>query len=231
MASNEQKLLLWGGLGVVGLLLLFGGSSSASAQARPPLPAPAPRVMPPPPDKKPAAGPAPKPKGKGKVLELEPVTIQPSDEAQAEADRLAAARAAAAAAAAAERGAQASLSSAVSSPLTAPLSEPAASLPMAVPSAPSADSNPSRPQPGFDPLGARKGSSSVANNLKRAGRAGYDRRLLKSWQTKAGLAADGVYGGATRGALMFFGVKDPPQPFFKGADGTLRTIPYVPPAA
>jgi murein L,D-transpeptidase YcbB/YkuD len=72
---------------------------------------------------------------------------------------------------------------------------------------------------------ARRGAKAVASHLARTGRSGYDRRLLRQWQTQAGLTGDGIYGGATRGALIFYGVKDPPRAFFKPVD----TIPFSPP--
>ena len=77
--------------------------------------------------------------------------------------------------------------------------------------------------PGYKPDAARRAASSIANHLKRSGKAKYDRRMLKQWQTHAGLPADGIYGPATRGALVYFGQKDPPAPFL----GT-GTIAYKP---
>jgi len=71
------------------------------------------------------------------------------------------------------------------------------------------------PPVGFDPAGARKMAKQVANNLQSKGVAGYDHALLRSFQTKAGISADGIYGGGARGALIHFGVPRPPQPFFK----------------
>jgi hypothetical protein len=61
--------------------------------------------------------------------------------------------------------------------------------------------------------------------LAKKGPAGYSHEQLKIWQRQAALTPDGVYGGSTRGALIAFGVKDPPRPFFK----PVATIPYVPP--
>lgn len=48
----------------------------------------------------------------------------------------------------------------------------------------------------------------VANDLKSKG-AKYDRGLLKSFQTAAGIAADGLYGPETRGALLRYGMSAP----------------------
>lgn len=86
-------------------------------------------------------------------------------------------------------------------------------------------STPSKALEGYDPDSARRGAKSLASHLKRTGRAGYDRRLLRAWQTKAGLKSDGIYGGETRGALLYYGASDAPQPFFKPTN----TIPYTPP--
>lgn len=84
----------------------------------------------------------------------------------------------------------------------------------------------SRPLPaGYSPAQARKEAASLAAHLKRAGRAGYDRRMLEAWQKKAGLTPDRIYGGATRGALIFYGVKDPVPAFF----APTATVTFVPP--
>jgi peptidoglycan hydrolase-like protein with peptidoglycan-binding domain len=86
---------------------------------------------------------------------------------------------------------------------------PIVSMPAARPTVP-----PPRSQtPGVNLEAARRGSSAVAANLKRKGKAGYDRRALSTWQKQAGLAADGLYGAKTRAALLAHGVKDPPPPF------------------
>lgn len=193
----NRKLLLVGGAAAIGLVLLSGRKASASTP--PALPAPMPKLVPP---AKPAATPvATKP---GKVELVSPISDQT------------AANAAAAAAAAAQ-------SPPMSSPLDTPASSPLISTSSpTVP--PPAQSTPSIPD-GYDPVAARKAARGVANNLKK-GRAGYSRPLLKQWQKQAGIAPDGVYGGATRGALIFFGEKDPPRAFFPPLD----TVPYRPPA-
>ena len=71
------------------------------------------------------------------------------------------------------------------------------------------------PPAGFAPATARKLAKQVAANLDSEGRANYSRDLMKQFQTAAGIDADGLYGGGTRRALMFYGVARPPQPFFK----------------
>lgn len=73
-----------------------------------------------------------------------------------------------------------------------------------------------------DELGARRMAPSLAQHLSRAGRAGYDRRLVRTFQQKAGLTQDGIYGGSTRGALLYFGGSAAPAPFFP----PLETIPF-----
>lgn len=128
---------------------------------------------------------------------------------------------------AAANAAAAAAASASAPPMASPVELPASSslVSTSSPTAPSsAQQTPSIPD-GYDPTTARKGARSVANNLTR-GIANYSRPLLKQWQRQAGLKPDGVYGGATRGALIHYGVKDPPRPFFPPTN----TIPYVPPA-
>jgi hypothetical protein len=99
----------------------------------------------------------------------------------------------------------------------APASLPSTSAPAPGPNLPA----------GYDPTTARRAARAIAAHLKRKGRAGYDRRLLEQWQRQAGLEPDRIYGGASRGALLFYGVPsiDAPQPFFKPTE----TIPFVPP--
>lgn len=128
---------------------------------------------------------------------------------------------------AAANAAAAAAASASAPPMSSPMASPAASslTSTSSPAAPSSVSQtPSIPD-GYDPTTARKGARSVANNLAR-GIANYSRPLLKQWQKQAGLKPDGIYGGATRGALLHYGAKDPPRPFFPPTN----TIPYVPPA-
>jgi hypothetical protein len=78
---------------------------------------------------------------------------------------------------------------------------------------------------GYDPAKARAGAAAIASHLAKKGPAGYSHEQLKIWQRQAALTPDGVYGGSTRGALIAFGVTNPPRPFFK----PVATIPYVPP--
>lgn len=53
----------------------------------------------------------------------------------------------------------------------------------------------------------------------------YDRALLMSFQTSAGLRADGMYGPQTAAALRHFGAKNVPAALFKGS-----ATKYTPPA-
>lgn len=110
-----------------------------------------------------------------------------------------------------------------SPPLAAPLSADIQSDTF-TPATPRPASTPRSQIPGYKPDAARRGAPSVSAHLKRAGKAGYDRRLLKTWQTQAGLKPDGLYGPGTRGALVFFGQKDPPAAFAGSG-----TTPYKPP--
>lgn len=78
---------------------------------------------------------------------------------------------------------------------------------------------------GYDPQKARAAARATAAHLAKKGPAGYSRPQLTTWQRQAGLSADGLYGGSTRGALIYYGVADPPRPFA----APTATLPYVPP--
>lgn len=114
-----------------------------------------------------------------------------------------------------------------SSSTAAPVRPPQASPP---PASQTASAPPTGPNPlpaGYNPAKARASAKQVAAHLAAKGRSGYSRDLLKAWQQAAALAPDGIYGGAARGALIHYGVKDPPRPFFKPTN----TVPYQPPEA
>ncbi len=108
----------------------------------------------------------------------------------------------------------------------------AAPLPSKVTDDPKADAAPYELPPtpdrtlpdGYDPAKARKTAPALADHLKRKV-YDYDRRLVRAWQTAAALEPDGIYGGATRGALIHYGVASPPKALFKPT----QTIPYTPP--
>lgn len=70
------------------------------------------------------------------------------------------------------------------------------------------------PPPGFNPASAKKLAKQVAANIDSKGKASYSRTLLKQFQTAAGIASDGLYGGEARRALMFYGVARPPTAAF-----------------
>jgi hypothetical protein len=83
---------------------------------------------------------------------------------------------------------------------------PIVSMPAARPSTPA----------GFDRAAAKAMAANVANNIKNK-KTAYDRKQLASFQTKAGLTGDGLYGPLSVSALKFYGVKSPPAALFKGA--------------
>lgn len=78
---------------------------------------------------------------------------------------------------------------------------------------------------GYNPAQARARAREVAAHLAKRGPKAYDVELLRSWQQLAGLHVDGAYGGSTRGALIHYGVPNPPRPF----SAPYATLPYVPP--
>lgn len=84
--------------------------------------------------------------------------------------------------------------------------EPAATTP--------AQSTGPQPPAGFAPATARKLAKQVASNIESKGRL-YSQAQLQTFQRAAGIAADGLYGGGARGALMHYGIARPPQPLFK----------------
>lgn len=100
----------------------------------------------------------------------------------------------------------------------APVPQSSAPVPVATQSAPAPAAAPSVPPPavcpeGYDAAKARRAAKATANHLRNKGRSGYSRQLLRAWQRAAGIAPDGIYGGATAGALRAFG-GDPPRPYF-----------------
>lgn len=67
------------------------------------------------------------------------------------------------------------------------------------------------PPPGYNPVSARKLSKQVARNIDAKGCVGYSRQLLRQFQRSAGIAVDGLYGGGSRGALVHYGIRRPPE--------------------
>jgi len=71
---------------------------------------------------------------------------------------------------------------------------------------------------------ARALASRVAANVTQKRRQ-YDRTLMRLFQVRAGLAADGKYGPGSQQALIYFGVANPPPNIYSGPPS-----PYHPPA-
>jgi translation initiation factor IF-2 len=78
---------------------------------------------------------------------------------------------------------------------------------------------------GYSPATARARARGIAAHLAKKGPASYSRAELATWQKQAALKPDGLYGGSSRGALIFYGVADPPRPF----SAPVATLQYVPP--
>lgn len=197
-------------------LMLFGSSSSAQASAPPATSPPRPR----PSSSKPSA---PKKPAKSKPAKASKPASSSSSAApgidDAEADIQAAARAAAA-----TLEAQMVKTPSGGKVLVMPPQEITAQVPTAS-AAPHAALAPKPQPPGYNPQAARREAASLASHLKRSGKAKYDRRMLEAWQKKAGVIPDRIYGGASRGALRFYGVADPPLPFYP----PMQEVPFVPP--
>ncbi len=68
---------------------------------------------------------------------------------------------------------------------------------------------------------ARREAPTLAQHLRKRGKAGYSRQLVTDFQKHAGIKPDGVYGPYTRSALIHFGVSDPPAPFIKLKPGAV----------
>ena len=107
-------------------------------------------------------------------------------------------------------------------------------IPPAQPPAPSPSPPAPVPMPSpatFNEAQARALAPRVAYNLRNRGSRRYDHDLLRRFQRAAGLDADGLYGGSTRGALIYFGVRNPPSPFVRTAGHGRETVTYQPPRA
>lgn len=105
-------------------------------------------------------------------------------------------------------------------------------IPPAQPPSPSPVPAPATPAPGtFNEAQARELAPRTAYNLRNRGSRRYDHDLLRRFQRAAGLEADGLYGGSTRGALIYFGVRNPPSPFVRTAGHGRETVTYQPPRA
>ena len=80
------------------------------------------------------------------------------------------------------------------------------------PPAPGAQKTP----PGFDRSKASNSAKDIAKHLTQK-QYNYNRKAMKAWQTVAGIVADGLYGPATRNALLAF-TPTAPKALFKGED-------------
>ena len=63
---------------------------------------------------------------------------------------------------------------------------------------------------------AKRKAQPMADHIRSKGTA-YDRALLAVWQALAGLVPDGLYGPATRAALISAGARNVPANLFRGA--------------
>jgi hypothetical protein len=68
---------------------------------------------------------------------------------------------------------------------------------------------------------ARREAPALAKHLRTKGIAGYSRQSLRDFQSHAGITVDGIYGPLAASALKYFGVPNPPKPFFKPQVGTV----------
>ena len=105
---------------------------------------------------------------------------------------------------------------------TAPSSSaarPKAGKAAAKPAARSAAAAPAKP---VNMALAKSTAGQVAAHIK-AKRMNYDRKMLSLWQSRAGVAADGIYGRGSAAALKYFTKTAPPALFAQG------TSSYTPP--
>lgn len=77
--------------------------------------------------------------------------------------------------------------------------------------------------PGYNRAEATRRAQPMADQI-RTKKGKYDRAALQTFQTFAGMTADGLYGPQTRAALIHFGAKNAPAALFKGAN-----VPYTAP--
>jgi len=96
--------------------------------------------------------------------------------------------------------------------------------------APPKKDTPKAPQPPPNAVKALDLAPRVASDIFERGR-NYSRDMLAAFQAAAGIAADGLYGGQSAGALMFWLEQSgspliaPPEPIF----GAKAIQPYTPP--
>ena len=82
------------------------------------------------------------------------------------------------------------------------------------------------PPEGYNPTAARATARALSDHLRSRGPRRVNRRLVSAFQRAAGIRVDGLYGGETRGALVYYGVENPPAAF----TGNRETRTYIPPA-
>lgn len=70
------------------------------------------------------------------------------------------------------------------------------------------------PPPGFDRVKASNAAGDVAAHLRKRGRDGYSRDVLRAWQRVAGIPADGIYGRQSEAALRYYVGVSAPKAFF-----------------
>lgn len=78
----------------------------------------------------------------------------------------------------------------------------------------------------YNEASARSNAPRIASDLKLRSR-NYNREALAEFQRSAGILADGLYGGETRGALVYYGVHDAPGALFRPT-ATVRYVPAPP---
>ena len=77
---------------------------------------------------------------------------------------------------------------------------------------------------GYNPSLARTMAPVLARMIAQK-QFNYSRDSVRAFQRAAGIAIDGVYGPQTRGALIYYGVRNPPRALF--GSGTTEYVPPV----
>lgn len=75
-----------------------------------------------------------------------------------------------------------------------------------------------RPQPpaGYDRIKAANAAPDIARHIAQK-QHNYARKALKAWQIVAGVVPDGIYGPATREALVYYVGSQAPKALYKGS--------------
>ncbi len=89
--------------------------------------------------------------------------------------------------------------------------------------------------PGYDPGVARTLAGQIETHLRQRiaehgnkARWHYDRNMMRRFQAAAGISPDGLYGGQSRGALIFYGAARAPGAFFDPKETILYVQPGTP---